>query len=152
MNACAFAVKIQVIKGALNIEGPRAPVQVLAQPVIHLEGKNIRCGTDLEHHIVGPSTVNGAVGDQEQVMFVGRFSVDILFNLHWGSLSKTALQLGAKGAWINILTETQVHPGAWLAIEDVVGLILGKRFTKALTNVLRSRMALHGQVSTIKRI
>jgi hypothetical protein len=49
-----FPVEAQVLKPPADVEVTRVPVEVGAQPVVKLEGKNVGSGADLEHEIAGP--------------------------------------------------------------------------------------------------
>ena len=42
-------LKIQVIEGALDVQWARLALKIKPQPIVHLEGKNIRCCTDFQH-------------------------------------------------------------------------------------------------------
>src|SRR5690349_19291998 len=146
------SLEVQVVEGALDVQRAWFALKIEPQPVIHLEGKNIRCCTDLQHQIIRAGTVDGTVGNEEKPMlFTGQCSNEAL-NLNRRSIAEAIFQTRSKLLGVNILLKTKVDLRAWFCIQNIVGLILRKVLPKILANIRGSRMALYRKVTSADRI
>src|SRR5918995_3266459 len=86
------SLEVQVIEGALDVQRAWLSLKIEPQPVIHLEGKNIRCCTDLQHQIICAGTVDGSIGNEEEPMLFTGQCPDEALNLDRRSVVETIFQ------------------------------------------------------------
>src|SRR5678815_295554 len=64
-------------RAMLEMNRARAAVETNSTPVPELEGKNVGCGADLQHHRVSAAAMDGAGRDEKVIVF-----------LRWKSIGK----------------------------------------------------------------
>ena len=74
--------------------GRGRPSRPGSAPVPQLEGEDVRCRADLEHHAVGPGAVDGAGRDQKMVMLFSGPLVHVLQRFKRGIAFLSAGQIG----------------------------------------------------------
>src|SRR5690349_3091067 len=88
------------------------------------------------------------MGDQKKVVFMRRFGVDETLHIHRFSTGRACFQGGPELMRIDITAETEEHPGAGLAVEDVITLVLREVLAEIVPDVFGAGMALYREVAS----
>src|SRR5690606_21276598 len=96
--------------------------------------------------------MHGTVGNEEQIMLCCRKPLYILFNVYRNVVLKAVFQLPPEGLRVDVILKAQVYLCVRCTVQDVVRLILGNHLAEVFTDIGQRRMALDGQIASIKRV
>src|SRR5674476_318729 len=101
------------------MDGARLAVQAQAAPIPELEGEDVGGGADFQHHGISPRTMDGAGGDKEMVMLLGRPLVGVWARRERGAAALRALQVSGHGGSISPIPQPEINGRPWSRIQHV---------------------------------
>ena len=127
--------------------GRGLPSRPKPAPVPQLEGEDVGRGADFQHHGIGPGTMDGAGGDEEMVVLLGRPLVDILVRGKCGPAVLRLLQVARHGGGIDPFPQAEIDGRPGSGVQQVIALVLRVVHSEMVLDILGERMNLERKIA-----